>query len=344
MRVKLGLFSLILGVISCGTATSDYNPKIVAHRGASGYLPEHTLPALAMAHAFDVDYLEADLVLTKDNIPVVMHDHSLNTSTDVAVKFPNRKRADGFYYVIDFTLAEIKSLVVHERRQDDMITPAFEGRFPSVDTISDFRIPTFKEFILTVQGMNKSRNKNIGIYVEVKEPAFHEREGKDAMKITIDMLTKYGYNKEDGNATLQIFDYDAVKKSRALGWKGNLTMLICEAGQLLTDDKDIHAWLMTEEGIKDVSQYANYYSPWLGSMVLADDTSSKGYKISDVVKLARKYNMKITTWTHRADLAVSPMKTSDEVLDMVFKTLQLDELFSDHPDVAIDYLKKNNIR
>ena len=97
--------------------------------------------------------------------------------------------------------------------------------------------------------MNKSRKKLIGIYPEVKNPAFHEKEGKDILKITIDMLNKYGYNgTQNGNCVLQIFEYDAVKRARTeLGWKGDLAMLV-------EDER-----LYTEEGIKDVSQYANIY-------------------------------------------------------------------------------------
>ncbi|MGL4677602.1 MAG: glycerophosphodiester phosphodiesterase [Brevinema sp.] len=339
-KLYYGLMCLLF--TSC--VDTNYKPEVVAHRSASGYLPEHTLPSLAMAHAFNVDYIEPDIVLTKDNVPVVMHDHSLNTSTDVVQKFPNRKRSDGSYYVIDFTLAEIKSLVVHERRKDDMQTVVFPDRFPSIDSISDFRIPTLEEFILTVQGLNKSRGIDIGIYPEVKEPAFHEREGKDAVKIVIDMLTKYGYNQQNGKAVLQYFDFDAVKKTRELGWKGPLTMLICESGQGLTDDREIHQWLLTEEGIAEVSQYADRYSPWLGILVQEDKTSSKGYRVSEVVALARKYNMKVGSWTHRNDATVAPMKTSKEVLDVVFKDLKLDELFSDHADTVVNYLKENKLR
>ncbi len=342
MKKILQLF-LIIVMAACSSQSGDYKPNVIAHRGASGYLPEHTLTALAMAHAFDVDYLEPDVVLTKDSVPVIMHDHSLNTSTDVAKKFPNKHRADGDYYVIDFTLAEIKTLVVHERRKNDMTTPVFPNRFPSIDTISDIRIPTLEEFILTVQGMNKSRGKDIGIYPELKEPAFHEREGKDAVKIVVDLLTKYGYNHENGKAILQYFDYDAVKKTRELGWKGKVTMLLCKSGQNLTDDRAVHEWLTTEEGIKELSQYADAYSPWFGTLIIADD-SKKGYKLSEVIPLVRKYGMELGSWTHRVDAPVAPLKTSEEFLDVAFKEIKLDELFSDHPDVVIEYLKANNMR
>ena len=98
-------------VMGSSAMAADSNEKIViAHRGASGYLPEHTLPAKAMAYAQGADYLEQDLVMTKDDHLVVLHDHYLDRVTDVADRFPDRARKDGRYYAIDFTLDEIKSL------------------------------------------------------------------------------------------------------------------------------------------------------------------------------------------------------------------------------------------
>ena len=100
-------------VMGSSAMAADSNEKIViAHRGASGYLPEHTLPAKAMAYAQGADYLEQDLVMTKDDNLVVLHDHYLDRVTDVADRFPDRARKDGRYYAIDFTLDEIKSLKV----------------------------------------------------------------------------------------------------------------------------------------------------------------------------------------------------------------------------------------
>ena len=103
---------------------------VIAHRGASGYLPEHTLAAVAMAHAMDADYVEQDVVLTKDAVPVVLHDIHIDAISDVAKRFPDRKREDGRYYAIDFTLAEIKQLKVTERFDPKNGQPIFEGRFP----------------------------------------------------------------------------------------------------------------------------------------------------------------------------------------------------------------------
>lgn len=83
---------------------------VIAHRGASGYLPEHTIAAKAMAYAQGADFIEQDLVMSKDDHVIVLHDHHLETVTDVRDVFPGRARADGRYYVIDFTLAELRQL------------------------------------------------------------------------------------------------------------------------------------------------------------------------------------------------------------------------------------------
>lgn len=113
-HMKLLVASMILASSVAGMAHAvepvAKDKVVIAHRGASGYLPEHSLPAKAMAYAQGADYLEQDLVMTKDNELVVLHDHYLDRVTDVAERFPDRARKDGRYYAIDFTLPEIKSL------------------------------------------------------------------------------------------------------------------------------------------------------------------------------------------------------------------------------------------
>ena len=96
-------------------AAAEPRPLIIAHRGASGYLPEHTLAAKALAYGQGADYLEQDVVLSKDGVPVIFHDTHIDTTTDVAKKFPGRQRADGRFYALDFTVSELKQLNVTER-------------------------------------------------------------------------------------------------------------------------------------------------------------------------------------------------------------------------------------
>ena len=140
---------------------------VIAHRGASGYLPEHTIAAKAMAYAQGADYIEQDLVMTKDDHLVVLHDRHLDTVTDVASVFPGRERNDGRFYVIDFTLDEIRQLAVSERfeLEDGVTIPVFEDRFPLWK--SSFRVHTFSEEIELIQGLNQSTGKNVGLYPEM---------------------------------------------------------------------------------------------------------------------------------------------------------------------------------
>ena len=136
MKLKniLGWFLWVAGV----AVAAETRPLVIAHRGASGYLPEHTLAAKAYAHALGADFIEQDLVLTKDDVPVVLHDIYLDTVTDVAVRFPERKRADGRFYVIDLTLAELKQLRVTERFNAKSGARVFAGRFPAGQ--AEFRV------------------------------------------------------------------------------------------------------------------------------------------------------------------------------------------------------------
>ena len=104
---------------ACGDGSVDTpvseNPLVIAHRGASAYLPEHTIAAKAMAYAQGADYIEQDLVMTRDDEVVVLHDHHLDTVSNVADLYPGRARVDSRNYVIDFTIDEIRQLSVTER-------------------------------------------------------------------------------------------------------------------------------------------------------------------------------------------------------------------------------------
>jgi glycerophosphoryl diester phosphodiesterase len=289
-----------------------------------------------------VDFMEQDVVFTKDDVLVVLHDHTLETTTDVAKKFPGRQRGDGSFYAIDFTLDEIKSLVVTERFNPKTGEAVFGKRFPVSFNI-DFRVPTLEEEILLIQGLNKSTGRNVGLYVEVKEPAFHEKEGKLIMEAVIGMLGKYGYNKEGANVILQIFDYDAVKKSRALGWKADLAMLVDTDGQMLVDDKAVHKWLLTEEGVKEVSKYASIYAPWFSHQ--AEPTADgKSHTPTPCIQWARDAGMKLHTWTYRADSLPKGFSSEDEVLEAAFKQIKVDAIFTDFPDRVVRYLDKNGLR
>ncbi len=342
MRKVLLAPALALALLMPMTAgAADYRPDVAAHRGASAYMPEHTLPAKAMAYAMGVDYIEQDVVMTKDGRLMVMHDVIVDTTTDVAKKFPDRRREDGRYYSSDFTFDELRSLRVTERFDPATGKAVFSGRFP--DSPIGYQIPSLEEEFYQVQGLNKSTGGDVSVYVEVKEPDFFMNQGLDILKATIDTMTKFGYNTPDSRAILQIFDYEAVVRARELGWKGPLCMLVTANGQGHKDDKARHQWLTTPEGIKEVAKYATIYAPNF-NLLAVPNADGTGYTISGIGDMVRENGMKLHSWTLRKDSLPKGFKDFNEVLDVTFKTLRVDGIFSDFPDLVVNYLKASNMR
>ncbi len=136
--------------------------EVIAHRGASGYLPEHTLPAYALAYGQGAHWIEPDVVLTADGVPIALHDLTLNRTTDVAELFPDRRRDDGLHYAADFTYAEIQRLLVAE---------SIPRRFPH----RTFRVPRLADVLALVEGLNRTTGRRVGVYPELKDPALQPR-------------------------------------------------------------------------------------------------------------------------------------------------------------------------
>ncbi|QMU99597.1 glycerophosphodiester phosphodiesterase [Borrelia sp. A-FGy1] len=310
--------------------TSKVSPIVIAHRGASGYLPEHTLEAKAYAYALGANYLEQDIVLTKDNIPIIMHDPEIDTTTNVAEIFPERAREDGRYYSVDFTLRELKSLKISERFDPKTRKAIYPNRFPLSDY--HFKIPTLEEEIKFIQGLNKSTGKNVGIYPEIKKPFWHKQQGKDISKIVIEILNKYGYKSKEDNIYLQIFDFDELKRIREeIGYKGKLVMLIGENDwdEAPTD----YEYIKSEEGMAEVAKYSDGIGPWIPQIIIDG-------KVSGLISLAHKHKMEIHPYTMRIDALPSYVKNANELLNLLFNEAKVDGIFTDFPDIAISFIKK----
>src|SRR5688500_11476691 len=170
---------LTLLLLGASPAIAQPPPKslVIAHRGASGYLPEHTIAAKAYAHALGADFIEQDFVLSKDAVPIVLHDIYVDPVTDVASRFPNRKRADCRYYALDSTDAELKQLRVTERFNAKTGKRVFPQRCPAHQ--SSFELSTFEEELQLIQGLNRSTGRVAGIYPEIKQPKWHRAHGHD---------------------------------------------------------------------------------------------------------------------------------------------------------------------
>lgn len=334
------------------TTHSKGTKIIVAHRGASGYLPEHTLEAKAMAYAQGADYLEQDLVMTKDNHLIVLHGLILDNVTDVDKKFLSKKRNDGHYYAIDFTLEEIRKLRATNwySYKDNKINPGFKNRFPVFK--SDFKLHTFEEEIEFVQGLNKSTGKEVGIFPEIKSPWFHKKEGKDITIKVLEVLKKYGYTSKNDNIYLQCFDADELKRIKfVLGPKSGVNVKLVQLiaytdwneTKYLKDGKWInysYDWMLNPSSMKDISSYADAISPDY-HMLFEKNVKGKGVFVSDIVKAAHQHNLKVIPFSVLADRLPGYVTSVNELYEMLYNKANVDGVFTDFPDKAASFLNGN---
>jgi glycerophosphoryl diester phosphodiesterase len=327
------LAALAAGVVAMIAVAAPAPKIVIAHRGASGYLPEHTLPAIAMAHAQGADYLEQDVVLSKDDVPVVLHDIHIDTVTDVTRRFPDRKRADGRYYAVDFTVAELKQLNASERFDPRTGAAVFASRFPVGK--GSFQIPTLEEELQLIQGLNKSTGREAGVYPEIKEPAWHRTQGRDISPLVLDLLARYGYKTKADKVYVQCFDEAEVKRIRAaLGYKGRLVQLI-EGSRPLLDE---HQHLRTPAGLAEVARVADGIGPALSDVVTRKDDGTLAP--TSLVRDAHAAGLVVHPYTFRADALPPGVASFDDLLRFALIDVGADGVFTDHPDRAVAFLRK----
>ena len=307
---------------------------VIAHRGASGYLPEHTIAAKAMAYAQGADYIEQDLVMTKDDEVVVLHDHYLDTVTNVGDVFPNRAREDGRFYVIDFTLAEIRQLAVYERFMNSggSKVPVFNDRFPLEK--STFRVNTFAEEIELIQGLNTSTGRTVGIYPEIKSPAFHRQEGKDISAAVLKVLKDYGYRTKQDLVFLQCFDpYELQRIHQQLFAEMEMAVPLV---QLLGTEPQF-APALSEVGLAQVAAYADGIGP---SMFLVVKPGS-AVKVTDLVDRAHELGMVVHPYTFRRDQLPEFVDDYQQLMKIFLDDVGVDGVFTDFPDLTKEFIASN---
>lgn len=289
-------------------------PLVIAHRGASGYLPEHTTEAAAFAHALGADFIEQDVVLSKDGTAVVLHDVTLNNVTNVAQVFPGRDR-EGKFYVFDFTLEELKSLNVNERVAEES-----RRRFPR--DVGRFRIATLEEHIQLIQGLNRSRGREAGVYVEIKQPALHREENLDPAAEVLRILARYGYQDADDRAFIQCFEEPEVLRMR--------TELKCRLPliQLLSKPP-------SGEQLADIARVADGIGVPITSVVKGADNGQPD--CTNLVAAAHQHALMIHVWTFRTDDLPDFAESSEALLNWLARDAGVDGIFTDQPDAVLSW-------
>jgi glycerophosphoryl diester phosphodiesterase len=316
-RMKTNQVILMIFIFLCYSCSSVLTDKltIIAHRGASGHLPEHSLAALALAHSFDPDFLEADIVMTKDNELIVLHDLYLDATTNVADIYPKRKREDGRYYAIDFNLKEIQLLQLKERFSPRTQQLTFPTRYPEGE--SGLRVPSFDQFIKMVHSLNRTFSKKIGIYPEIKKPEFHLSEGKDITKAVIKKVTDWGYEQRATEIFIQSFWPQALQRIRN-EFQSEIPLIQLIAENSWNESSTNYDEMLTQKGLKRISHYANGIGPWLKQVH------------PELTAKAHENGLLVHAYTHRSDQIPKGLSKKKYIKKIL--SLGIDGVFTDFPD------------
>ena len=346
-------------------------PMVIGHRGASGYLPEHTLESYKKAIDMGADFIEPDLEVTKDGELVVRHEPNITATTDVSTRpeFANRKKTrkvDGKeetgWFVTDFTLAELKTLYAKQPN------PVRDQSFNAM-----YRIPTFREVLELARDESAKTGRTIGVYPETKHPTYHAEAGLPIEPRLLKILAEYGYTKKDSPVIIQSFEVSNLKDLRKLTGvrlvqlisgngpdaKGNIVLQAPSDKPydfVGTKDARTYADLVTVKGLAEVKTYADGIGPWKvyiqsSAQVIGPDGKPKDLngdgKITDadrvllpptdLVKNAHAAGLFVHPYTFRneATLLVSDYKGDPKAEYKRFYDLGVDAVFSDFPDTAV---------
>lgn len=302
----LTIFALAIAWMAQARA-AEGDMLIIAHRGASAERPEHTLAAYERAIDQGADYIEPDLIVTKDLVLIARHENELSDTTDVASReeFESRRKEktiDGQrvagWFAEDFTLAEIRTL--HARERMPAIRPA-NARFNDL-----YKVPTFEEIIRLVRAKEAETGRRIGLYPELKHPSFLLQEaGIDVVDLLLLELRKAGISSNDP-LFIQSFEVGALQRLNKRSDYA-LVQLARNIGGPVDEPTMRYSEMMTESGLQEVAQYADGIGVNIG-MVLAPDGSP-----TDLVAKAKAAGLDVHAWTLRPENSFLPQALrSDE--------------------------------
>lgn len=320
-------------------------PLVVGHRGASGYRPEHTLASYELAARMGADYMEPDLVITKDGVLVCRHEPEIGGTTDVASRpeFADRRRTvslDGVsvtgWFTHDFTLAELKTLRATERipaiRQQNTL---YDGRFP---------IPTFQEVLDLRKRLSQELDREIGVFPETKHPTYFANLGLALEGPLVRTLRRNGLDRRGAKVFVQSFE---AANLRELADRHRvqvpLVFLTSAAGTPFNDPRT-YADYLTPAGLKELNDFVDGLGPEKNQIIPRKADGTLGTPTS-LVADAHRAGLKVMPYTFRAENSFLPAelrvgadvsaygKAIDE--QITFLRTGIDGLFTDNPDVGV---------
>ncbi len=311
-------------------------PLVIAHRGASGYRPEHTLASYALGFDMGADCVEPDLVMTKDGALVTRHEPEIGLTTDVATKFPDRKTrkpVDGKeiegWFTDDFTLAEIKTLRAIQPRNTR--ASAWDGLY---------EVPTLQEVIDLVKRKNAETGRQVCIYPETKHPTYFAEKGLDINKALVEVLNANGLTEATSPVIVQSFEVGNLKQLATLT-KVRLVQLFDNVTARPHDlvkagDPRTYKDLMAPAELKQLATYAYGIGPWKRT-ILPEDANGALQPATTLIEDAHAAGLKVHPYTFRDDPSfLVKAYDNDPVAEYhQFFKLGVDGLFTDFPDTAL---------
>jgi glycerophosphoryl diester phosphodiesterase len=319
MFIDTGTFarSVLLIALAAGSADTP-PPLIIAHRGASGHRPEHTLEGYRLAVEMGADFIEPDLVSTHDGVLIARHENEIGLTTDAADKYPDRRRTktiDGRavtgWFSEDFTLAEIKTLRARERLP--FRSHSFDGQF---------QIPTFDVVIELAQRLGADRHRRVGIYPETKHPSYFRALGLPLEERLLASLTRYHWNDRASPVFIQSFEASSLQILRR-ATTVRLIQLVDTAGQVGSG------------ALTAIAAYADGIGATKDLVVPANPDGTLA-AATDLVSRAHAAGLVVHIWTLRADKEFLPAGYHGNAEDefQKFRQLGVDGVFTDYPDIA----------
>ncbi len=332
--------------------TSDHRPRthatlVIGHRGASGYRPEHTLASYELAARLGADYIEPDLVTTRDGVLVARHEPEISGTTDVAThpEFAARKTTkslDGVattgWFTEDFTLAELKTLRAKERipaiRQENTL---YDGRF---------EVPTFDEVLALRARMSKELHREIGVYPETKHPTYFRAQGRPLEGLLIKALDRAGLNRRGAPVFVQSFELKNLVDLNAGHRLRTRTVFLTGASGTPFGDTRTYAQLTTRASLRSIAAKGiDGVGPDKNQVIARTATGALGAPTS-LVADAHAAGLLVHPYTFRAENTFLPTdyrvgadptdygRAIDEQL--AFLRAGVDGVFTDQADTAVE--------
>lgn len=348
IKIVIGCLVWITGCVSTSKMTSSPHvaqdktaskrPLVIAHRGASGYLPEHTLEAYIRAMEMGADFIEPDLVMTKDGVLIARHENEISDTTNVATVYPDRKNTKSIedvtvtgWFTEDFTLEELKKLKAKQRL-------AFR---PQMDQHL-FQVPTLAEIIDAVDQYNSKNNKAIGIIPEIKHSSYFRSIGLNIEKELLKILDEKKWNQKLDQVYIQSFEVGNLREL-ATTTKYSLVQLIGDPKESpydLKSKKITYQDMVTNEGLREIRKYAVALGPYKKYLIVENSKKEDSLIANDVLKNARLLDFRIFPYTFRNEsfFILKPLTDPIKEYEFFYK-LGVDGVFSDFPDTAVKALK-----